>query len=207
MTWPLYPSLCMNIKTRQLAALAAFIVATISCQQPPEKGNDIDHFHSMLNNYWKGLMKLQTLDATMFSDSTMNDQFVNNCTQEYRNEQSSFYKSYLDSLSQFDPEKMKEEDALSYQIIKYDASSQLEKAKYDYWKIPFTQMGDATNTISANIVLAMGQLGSGQSAQPFKTVRDYDNWLKRVHGYPIWCDSAIANFRHGLRIMFYQNPW
>ena len=54
------------------------------------------------------------------------------------------------------------------------------------------------NTLSGNIVLAMGQYGSGESSQPFKTVKDYDNWLQRVHGYTIWCDSAIQNFRQGM---------
>jgi uncharacterized protein (DUF885 family) len=93
---------------------------------------------------------------------------------------------------------MSEEDALSYKVLKYDADMQLEKAKYNAWKIPFTQMGDATNTLSGNIVLAMGQYGSGESSQPFKTVKDYSDWLQRVHGYTIWCDSAIENFRQGM---------
>ena len=59
-------------------------------------------------------------------------------------------------------------------------------------------MGDATNTLSGNIVLAMGQYGSGESSQPFKTVKDYSNWLQRIHGYTSWCDSAIQNFRQGM---------
>jgi uncharacterized protein (DUF885 family) len=172
--------------------------ATFSCKQSVKKENDPAHFHAMLDHYWHGLMKLQPLDATMFSDSSMNDQFVNNCTQSYRNELKSFYLTYQDSLHQFDVNSMSEADALSYQILQYDAGMQLEKAKYDVWKIPFTQMGDAGNTLSANIVLAMGQFGSGESSQPFKKVKDYDNWLKRVHGYTIWCDSAINNFRQGM---------
>jgi uncharacterized protein (DUF885 family) len=105
-----------------LSLLVAIIVTVVCCNQesPTKNENDIDHFHAMLDNYWQGLLKLQPLDATMFSDSTMNDQFVNNCTQAYRNELKSFYSGYLDSLNSFDPEKMGEEDALSYQIIKYD---------------------------------------------------------------------------------------
>ncbi|MDP4265648.1 MAG: DUF885 domain-containing protein [Bacteroidota bacterium] len=188
----------MNKNRFQLSFLTIIVAVAVSCHKPPKEEDKIAHFHAMLKNYWHGLLKLQPLDATMFSDSTMNDQFVNNCTQAYRNEMKSFYSGYLDSLKIFDADKMSEGDALSYQLLKYDADMQLEKAKYDDWKIPFTQMGDPGNTLSANIVLAMGQYGSGQSSQPFKTLKDYDNWLNRVHGYTIWCDSAIANFRRGM---------
>ncbi|MFT3702631.1 MAG: DUF885 domain-containing protein [Agriterribacter sp.] len=175
-----------------------FIVAAFSCNQPAKKEYDPAHFHAMLDNYWKGLLKLQPLDATQFGDSSMNDQFRNTCTQAYRDELKNFYLGYLDSLKNFSPGEMSEEDALSYKILQFDADMQIEKAKYDTWKIPFTQMGDAGNTLSANIVLAMGQLGSGESAQPFKTVKDYNNWLQRITGYTVWCDSAIQNFRQGL---------
>jgi uncharacterized protein (DUF885 family) len=187
-----------------LRAFYAFIFSVImiitasSCNQSAKKNNNPAHFHAMLDSYWSGLLKLQPLDATQFGDNSLNDQFRNTCTQAYRDEVKQFYLGYLDSLKSYDPESMSEEDALSYKVLKYDAGMQVEKAKYDTWKIPFTQMGDATNTVSGNIVLAMGQYGSGESSQPFKTVKDYSDWLKRVHGYTVWCDSAIQNFRQGM---------
>jgi uncharacterized protein (DUF885 family) len=174
------------------------IITIVSCNQPVKQENDMTRFHTMLENYWQGLMRLQPLDATQYGDNSMNDQFRNTCTQAYREETRNFYLAYLDSLKNFKPETMDEEDALSYKVLKYDADNQLEKLTYDTWKIPFTQMGDATNTLSGNIVLAMGQYGSGESSQPFKTVKDYENWLQRVHGYTAWCDSAIQNFRQGI---------
>ncbi|MEI9946338.1 MAG: DUF885 domain-containing protein [Chitinophagaceae bacterium] len=186
-----------KIFSRISFCIAIFFIS-LSCNQSAKKENDTARFHAMLDNYWNGLLKLQPLDATQFGDNSINDQFKNTCTQAYRDEVKNFYLGYLDSLKNFSPEDMNEEDALSYLILKFDADIQLEKAKYDTWKIPFTQMGDPTNTLSANIVLAMGQYGSGEASQPFKTVKDYSNWLQRVHGYTIWCDSAIQNFRHGM---------
>lgn len=188
----------MNKIIFRVSLFTIIVFATISCRQPVAKENDTAHFHAMLDNYWHGLMKLQPLDATIFGDTSMNDQFVNNCTQAYRLATRNFYAGYLDSLKQFDPASMSEQDALSYKVLRFDADMQLEKNYYDTWKIPFTQMGDPGNTLSANIVLAMGQYGSGESSQPFKTVKDYDNWLQRVHGYTVWCDSAIQNFRQGM---------
>ena len=175
-----------------------FITTSLSCKPSENKADDTQRFHAMLENYWHGLLRLQPLDATQFGDNSMNGEFKNTCTAAYRNEVKNFYLGYLDSLKSFSPELMNEEDALSYEMLKYDAGIQLEKATFDTWKIPFTQMGDPTNTLSGNMVLAMGQYGSGESSQPFKTVKDYSDWLLRVHGYTIWCDSAIQNFRSGM---------
>ncbi len=183
---------------RQALLIAVIVFSTVACRQTEKKGASSVRFHALLENYWKGLLKLQPLDAIQFGDSSMNDQFVNTCTEAYRTELKSFYSGYLDSLKSYNPDGMTEEDALSYQILKYDAEMQLERAHFDTWKIPFTQFGDPGNTLSGNIVLAMGQLGSGESSQPFKTVKDYDNWLHRVQGYTVWCDSAIQNFRQGI---------
>jgi len=46
----------------------------------------------------------------------------------------------------------------------------------------------------------MGQLASGEGAQPFKTVQDYENWLVRIQGYLEWLDSAQEKMREGMAI-------
>lgn len=47
--------------------------------------------------------------------------------------------------------------------------------------------------------LTMGQLASGEGAQPFKTVQDYDNWLIRIEGYLDWLHSAQLKMREGIQ--------
>ncbi len=178
--------------------LGAFFLSIISCHPSPKKEVDNRRFQAMLKNYWEDNYKLKPLDATVYGDNRYNDLFPNTCTQAYRNALKSFYTRYLDSLKVFDTSGMNETDRLSYLILEYDLKNELERGKFDEWKIPFTQIGDAGNTVSANLVMAVGQLGSGESSQPFKTVMDYDNWLKRVHGYAVWADSAIANFKQGI---------
>jgi uncharacterized protein (DUF885 family) len=42
------------------------------------------------------------------------------------------------------------------------------------------------------------QLGSGTNAQPFKTVQDYDNWLKRASRLPVLFTTMQANMREGM---------
>ncbi|MDB5011442.1 MAG: hypothetical protein JWQ06_2231, partial [Mucilaginibacter sp.] len=57
--------------------------------------------------------------------------------------------------------------------------------------IPFNQM--------FALPLILGQWGSGTGAQPFKTVKDYDNWLKRLKGFQVWADTAIGNMNKGIK--------
>ena len=45
-------------------------------------------------------------------------------------------------------------------------------------------------------------MGSGAGAQPFNTVKDYDNWLKRVTNFTTWVDSSIVYFRKGMEANF-----
>jgi len=188
----------MNTFFFRLAFAALVLLPFSHCRQAAGRQYDAAGFHALLANYWEGIYHLKPMDATVFGDYRFNGQFVNTCTQEYRRSLTGFYQQYLDSLAAFDSTGIGEQDRLSYQILQYDCRMELEKATFDSWKIPFTQFGDAGNTLSGNMVLAMGQYGSGASAQPFKTVQDYDDWLERIHGYTQWCDSAIGNFRQGM---------
>jgi uncharacterized protein (DUF885 family) len=46
--------------------------------------------------------------------------------------------------------------------------------------------------------LIIGQFASGASAQPFKTVEDYNNWLKRLDDYVIWMNTAEEKMNAGI---------
>ncbi len=47
--------------------------------------------------------------------------------------------------------------------------------------------------------LKMMQLASGTSAQPFKTEKDYRNFLKRMELYVVWLDSAMLYMEKGIQ--------
>jgi uncharacterized protein (DUF885 family) len=67
---------------------------------------------------------------------------------------------------------------------------QLEGLTLNEHLVPFQQFWGTPLTI--------GQLGSGESSQPFVTVNDYRNWMSRATRFASWTDTAIANFRKGI---------
>jgi uncharacterized protein (DUF885 family) len=75
--------------------------------------------------------------------------------------------------------------------MKYEMEMGLEGLKYPTHYMPITQFWSFT--------LELPQLGSGSGNQPFKTVQDYDNWLKRLAKFPEWVDTAIYNMHQGMK--------
>jgi uncharacterized protein (DUF885 family) len=66
----------------------------------------------------------------------------------------------------------------------------LEGLQQKYNRMPFDQF--------TGIPLTIAQFGSGTVVQPFKTIKDYNNWLSRATKFSAWADSAIIYFRKGV---------
>lgn len=141
--------------------------------------------------YWEDRAKLFPLNATAQGDNRYNDRLPNDQTRAFREQQQRFYQQYLTSLGKFSRTKLSADDQVSFDIFQYEMQSRLKGLKLNTWMMPFAQFYSLPNTL--------GQLGAGTGAQPFRTVKDYDDWLARVGQFPVWADSAIANFRQGVR--------
>ena len=141
--------------------------------------------------YWNEQARLFPLAATAEGDNRYNDQFPNDQTQAFRDQLRVFYQTYQTRLRKTDRQALNAQDQTSCDILDYDLANKLAGLQQPVWMLPITQSNSLTNTL--------GLYGSGQGTQPFQTVQDYDNWLERVGHFPAWADSAIANFRRGMR--------
>ena len=146
---------------------------------------------ALFEAYWEEQARLFPLAATAQGDNRYNDQLPNDQTRAFRQQQKRFDEQYLASLLKFDRARLAGEDQVSYDVFRYQLEMALEELQQPRWMMPFGQAG--------GLPQGMAQLGSGTGSQPFKTAKDYDNWLGRVHGFTVWTDSAIASFRQGMK--------
>jgi uncharacterized protein (DUF885 family) len=174
---------------KKIGMLLGAVALLAACKQPAKQANK--DFDQVLNNYYEDRIKLFPLEATFAGDARYNDLLPNDGSQQFINQAKALYTKYLDELHKFKREDLSEQDQLSYDVLNYQAGVQLEGYKYHFEYLPFNQMNA--------LPLIMGQLGSGTGAQPFKTVKDYDNWLKRLSAFSVWADTAIANFDKGIK--------
>jgi uncharacterized protein (DUF885 family) len=123
-------------------------------------------------DYWEGVLKLNPLQATFQGDNRYNDQLPDFGSAEFRKQSRDFTQEWLDKVEKIGDAGLAGQDLLSYRIFVEEQKQSLEGEKFPGWMMPVNQMG---STVSYAVML-----GSGQVAQPFKTVKDYDNWLARA---------------------------
>lgn len=158
---------------------------TLAQNQPNNKafGKFAEKFHAEL-------FKNNPLWSTNIGDNRFNDKLPNTISVAFLKKMHNFHTKYQKQLKTFDRESLNSSDRITYDVLNFEIKFELEKEKFHLEYIPFNQ--------KAGLPLSFPSLGSGGSDQPFKTVKDYKNWLKRVDGFKIYIDTAIANFNKGI---------
>ncbi|MFX7870777.1 hypothetical protein ABTK02_22590, partial [Acinetobacter baumannii] len=78
----------------------------------------------------------------------------------------------LDSLVKYNRDELNDDDKVSYDDFKREMEINIEGLSFHDNYMPLNQF--------SSIHLTFAQLGSGGVIQPFKTVKDYDDWLQRA---------------------------
>jgi uncharacterized protein (DUF885 family) len=151
------------------------------------KAQQLDKLYA---EYWEEVLVLNPITGTFIGDPRYNDQLPNFLGAEARAKGEAFDKKWLERIQAIGPDGLEGQARLSYDIFVRDRTLSLEGNRFPGWMQPVEQFN--------NFAGFAAQLGSGTSAQPFATVQDYDNWLKRgTLLVPIF-DTAIANMREGM---------
>ncbi len=134
------------------------------------------------------------MEATQNGDDRYNALMPVDFTDSYRDSVRNFYTRCRERIDSFDEASLNTEDRLSYDIFKWELGTKLEGLNYPGNLLPFNQF--------TGLPLTLGQLGSGQSFQPFRNLKDHEDWLLRARAFGPWSDSAIVYFRKGIASNF-----
>jgi len=180
----------------KILLLIGLSINIISCKKGDSpmvknEGFSTSDLDSIAANYYEEYLKLYPLEATSQGDERYNDLLPNNLSQDFIKKEIAFYNSVQNQLKSIDYNSLDNDRKVVFDVLEYTLIDKQERYAYHPEYIPFTQFD--------GLPLTFPMLGSGSGIQPFKTEKDYDNWLKRVDEFPIWMDSAIENFRLGIK--------
>lgn len=183
---------------RPLPLLAAFALS--ACAASPIQNTTITkaanpnadaQLAQLFADYWEANLRHNPVTATFIGDPRYNDRLPNTLTAAWRAQDLAFEREWLARVNAVSTQGLSEQSLLSLDIFKREREQGIEGYEHPGHLIPINQF--------YNLAGLMAQLGSGTSAQPFRTTKNYDDWLLRAGKLPGVLDQAILNMREGMR--------
>lgn len=94
----------------------------------------------------------------------------------------------LKRLRALDPGQLSTQEQLSHTLFDFILSQRLSMLGYREWRMPL----NSDSGFHVDILYV-------HTAMQFKTPADYENYLKRLRGFPKYFDQQMSNMRQGLR--------
>ncbi len=182
----------------KIILLFCFALVFTSCKNDKNSGSEENErraasakFDSLLNGYYEDGLRLNPVSATSSGDMRYNDRFPDLLSESYRDSLRNYFTTYRDKVSEIDDKDLSETERMSKEILLWECEMSLATMEFHNEQyMPINQIRGAN--------LFMAQMATGKGSQPFKTVKDYEDWLKRVDGYLTWMNSAEGKMREGI---------
>ncbi len=193
--------ICMN----KPFAFILLCFTIVSCQEnTPQKKTDTQiPIDSLFVNFYEFKKSINPIEATKAGFSKYNDTITNYISHDYQAHLIEKYSFFLDQLSKYDSTSLTPAQWMSLRVMRWDCSIKKEglsnamvtmaSPMYD---LPTFELMPLFQIQSLHLYVA--QLAGGQSVQPFKTVNDYDNWLKRLEDYNTFLDTCMVKMKEGM---------
>ncbi|SHL79090.1 Uncharacterized conserved protein, DUF885 familyt [Chitinophaga jiangningensis] len=165
--------------------LTTFWVPFSSSAQQPNPA-----LHRLFEKYYDRESYFNPLQATANGLHQYDDLLPNDGSISFITARRDFYTATLKALHQFNRATLSPADQIYYDILEYTLRISLEGLNLHLEYMPFNQF---ISSVATDLPL----FGSGEGPQPFATVKDYENWAKRMTAFKHWTDTAIANFEKG----------
>jgi len=183
----------MNLRLTAVMAAVCLLSACGGGDEPAatEATDAGTALHALFDEHFERNLELNPLRATFIGDYRYNDRMANSNSPEYRAADQAMDEDFLQRLLEIDRVALGYQDQLSYDIFRINREQSLEGNQFPFHLQPINQFYSVTNFFV--------QLGSGASAHPFKTVKDYEDFLSRADDFAVIIDQLIANMKEGMR--------
>lgn len=146
---------------------------------------------ALFEEHFERDLEMNPVRATFIGDYRYNDRLANSNSPEYIAAATAMDEEFLQRLLAIDRSELNVQDQLSFDLFRIKREQSLEGDQFPFHLQPINQFYAITSLFV--------RLGSGTSAHPFKTVKDYDDFLSRADDFSLIVDQLITNMKEGMR--------
>ncbi|GGE85871.1 DUF885 domain-containing protein [Sphingomonas prati] len=142
----------------------------------------------------EAMLRRNPIQALFRGDLRYADQFGDYVTDGYYAAEKAAAESDLAALNRIDRKLLSPEDQLSYDVFRYQTETTLKGFAPALLKAQVERPIDHMSGFQTLVP----DVSSGDGAAPFKTVKDYDDNLKRLAGYIVYLQRAQGRMEQGM---------
>jgi uncharacterized protein (DUF885 family) len=142
--------------------------------------------NQVFEDYWQDGLAHSPEFASTLGDKRYNDKISDYSVKAF-NEGLAREQGFLMRLAAIDPTGFTDQEKISRELLLRDITDDQEGAEFKEWEMPINQMG-GIHTTYPQIVAQLS----------FTTVKDYDDWIARLHAIPHAFDQVTTNMSIGI---------
>ena len=146
-----------------------------------------DELKRLLNDEWEYTLRTVPELATNVGDDRYNDR-LSDFSDKAIAENLEHSRQSLKRFEALDVSGFPEPEKLNQALMVRSLREDVDSARFKHWEMPATQFGGVHL-----------EYASFPSYLPFRNLKDYENYLARLHQIPTILDQALAHMRDGLR--------
>jgi uncharacterized protein (DUF885 family) len=140
--------------------------------------------------FFDATLPLNPQAATSIGDARYNHVYTAGFVPQTRAAFQALRAEYEQRLQAIDRAALDEEHQITYDVFRWNLQSAREGERFPGHLVPLNQF--------FNFTAGFVQMGTGTGLHPFRTVKDYEDFLARMTGFEQVVDAAIANMREGM---------
>jgi uncharacterized protein (DUF885 family) len=141
--------------------------------------------------FYEAQLALSPTAATSVGDTRYNHLYTAGFQPDVRARGRALREEYAPRLAAIDRNALDEEHQITYDVFRWNLESARRSEEFPGHLIPLNQF--------FNFTAGFVQMGAGTGLHPFRTVKDYEDFLSRMRGFQQVVDDAIANMRQGVQ--------
>lgn len=186
-------------KTLLLATMLASCtsVADTTSQQEgtTQQAQKLSPLHQLFADSDEASLKLSPISALFRGDERYMGEFGDYISDDFVYAQVKLAEEDHRRLQAIDRKSLSPQDQIAYDVFAYQNLMAREGLKKVYVDLSIVRPINHFSGLHAQYQ----DMNSGKSAAPYKTVKDYDNGLKRMDGFVTFLDRCIARMKQGVR--------
>jgi len=168
--------------------ILAFILLTASAvlAQVLSSSDAAKKLNALFDEDWQWGLQQYPESATLLGDKRYNDRLTDYSVQAIERRKA-HERDMLERVQKIDRSQLTGQDVISYDLFVLDKKLNIEAARFPTEYMPIDQMN--------GVQVGFGQLAG---ATPFRTARDYNDYVARLAAFPNQVEQLIALMKRGI---------